>query len=438
MPWIFSDVFSNLQQAVEDYFDPANLGGQQATLSGLASFLSTVSATSPFPSTMDDNPLENLGDLSFQGTNTTTFSYGGDGALEVAVDFDFLAQRMTTFDLDLGSEAELIGLTVDAPITTTSALDGGLKLGLTGPLATSPEFYTENVNGNDLIATIEGDATIDGASVNFGFLEASIGTPSLGGKSVEFEGALDVLVTGTGGRVTGIDLMDTTNTPVNDLFNTIPDTTIDLDLVTTGNQPVLTDLPVTADLGVVLKGTNAPLDPGNIGLGFPSGKSVFLAEGEAPTVTATNTQGVNLLDFSNTTPTEVLGLLDQVIGALADLSNSDGLGVAIPLAGGRTVGDVLDFAQRFRSEVLDVLVQGDSTDPDRDDEGNPILLFEGAQELASLLPGVVNAVYDPDPTIQELTFDINITAAPIGKRKRHSANRAGGRKRGRRGTEHYH
>ena len=69
---------------------------------------------------------------------------------------------------------------------------------------------------------------------------------------------------------------------------------------------------------------------------------------------------VNLLDFSNVTPDEVMGMLSGVLSDLASLAGSAALKTPVPFTG-KTVGDLLDYATAFKTKVIDPLfVSGNS------------------------------------------------------------------------------
>ena len=183
-----------------------------------------------------------------------------------------------------------------------------------------------------------------------------------------------------------------------------PDVTAVGDLV----NVVVTNNSLTTDLPVQVVPTG--LDAATVAH-FAGAEIVVTASdlfgGVAAQISATK----DLLDFSNTTPLEMLGMIEQFGGWLAGLANSELLDLDIPLVVDTTVGKALELAKTFKSRLLEPLIERDIDGlPILDPDGNPILKFDSIQELAQelfaqlSLPSVDLAHYDP--ATRDLTFAV--------------------------------
>src|SRR5262249_26564782 len=103
-------------------------------------------------------------------------------------------------------------------------------------------------------------------------------------------------------------------------------------------------------------GPSAPLSPARAPVALtraaPPGVS-------SVTATASAAPGQDLLGFLHASPSEVVGMLQQVLGTFGSYTHSDVLGKTIPFTNEK-LGDVLDVASSFQHKVLDPLfVSGD-------------------------------------------------------------------------------
>jgi hypothetical protein len=424
-----SDVMDQLRQEVETYLD-ANPGA--STARGVVEALLSAWIGSSTQHDAADSPLRDLGDLAISASSGTgaALSVGAnpdDDTLELKFDLDFLASRETAgiFDLDLGSEADLIGVSIDAKIDVTADLTASLALGLA--LDGSTDFF---VDDPALGLEVTGTATIAGAPVNFGLLEAIVQPPVPPNESIEVRGGLDVAfgdpgaddpTAGVGTRVSQAELV--TSTGLAEAGGDVSD------LATLNVDPAKDELSTDLPLDVIeddFLANPAVFDGAELVLTFPAGSDVF--SGDAPLIAAgTSTLGADLLDFSNISPLEAISMLDQLGATLASLSASELLNLRVPLAQDLSIGDLLDFGEAFKIDLLDPLfVSGDSDSPDVDGDGSPDLTFDSVQDLAeqmtaslnalrvaqgmAAIPNLVQARYAPDLSgnklSSEVTFDI--------------------------------
>jgi outer membrane protein OmpA-like peptidoglycan-associated protein len=73
---------------------------------------------------------------------------------------------------------------------------------------------------------------------------------------------------------------------------------------------------------------------------------------------------IDLLNFGNISPNEVMGMLGGVFDTLIALGTSEFMQIVVPYSG-KTVGEILDYGKSFKEDVLDPLFQsGDFLQPD--------------------------------------------------------------------------
>jgi hypothetical protein len=410
-----SDVMDQLRQEVGTYLE-ANPG--TSTARGVVEALLSAWIGSSTQHDAADSPLRDLGDLAISASSGAgaALSVGanpGDDTLELKFDLDFLARRLTAgnFDLDLGSEADLIGVSIDAKIDVTADLTASLALGLA--LDGSKDFFVDDPT---LDFEVTGSADVDGAPVNFGLLEAAVLPAATAPESIKVRGGLDVAFGDPGG----------------DGITRVSETELDGDvsaLATLGVtlDELATDLPLDVVKDAFLANPTV-FDDAELLLSLAPGSGVF--SGDAPRIaTTTSTPGADLLDFSNISPLEAIPMLDQLGATLASLSASELLNLRVPLGQDLSIGDLLDFGEAFETDLLDPLfVSGDSDSPDVDGDGSPDLTFDSVQDLAEQMtaslqalrvaqgstgdPILVQARYDfasepnGDKVFSEVTFDI--------------------------------
>jgi hypothetical protein len=127
---------------------------------------------------------------------------------------------------------------------------------------------------------------------------------------------------------------------------------------------------------------------------------------------------IDLLNFSNITPNEVLTMLGGVFDSLTALLSSQFMQVNIPFTD-INLSDVLDYARSFKEEVLDPLfVSGNFLQPDYDGDGAVTfgvdLNFRSIQGLVEQLAdnlGISDLVSYYDPDVNELSFTIDFFRA---------------------------
>ncbi|MEJ2131025.1 MAG: hypothetical protein P8Y95_05235, partial [Gammaproteobacteria bacterium] len=118
--------------------------------------------------------------------------------------------------------------------------------------------------------------------------------------------------------------------------------------------------------------------------GDPFGDADGVVEPEV-TLTATLSGNViDLLNFSNVTPNEVLGMLGGLLDTFTAMATNELFSRAVPFTD-FTLGDILDYGKTFKEEVLDPLfTSGDFLDPDSNEDGvidGADLKFDSIQEL---------------------------------------------------------
>jgi len=335
---------------------------------------------------------------SFASLNFSTDYRGeaGTGQLEALIDIDFVSEFIKSFDLDLGEDAANIGINLATTIEAITQLTTDLTLGFS--TTATPDVFL--ASGGSLSFSIMADADLStDIGLNLPFLAATIQA----GGEISFDGSVNVaLVDPDGnGRVTlGV---------AGELEAASP-------LVTKGSQTFTTITSVSLPAGLKIPDPTSPgvidLVPPTFGLNLPGGASIFDAD-MVPEISLTSGD-IDLLNFSNISPTEVLGMLSQVMDTFIALGQSEVLNTEIPFSGGKTVGEVLDFGTTFKEEILDSLfVSGDILRPDNNGDGAPDFTFSSIQGLVEQLSfelGVttpINAIYDSVGNEVAFTIDFS-------------------------------
>ena len=109
-------------------------------------------------------------------------------------------------------------------------------------------------------------------------------------------------------------------------------------------------------------------------LSFSLTGSIFGGQGAAPNVSVNVTTSPSIPDlldkFKNIGPSDVLGMLNQVLGLLSSMASSSAVNLPIPFTN-LTLGTALDYATSFKRQVLDPLFKsGDAFKPDANGDGS--------------------------------------------------------------------
>ncbi len=329
------------------------------------------------------------------GAGTVTGDRYGD---EIRFDVVLDAQRVLADQpFAVPASANGLALTADAngklDLTAAVRLDFSFGVDLADGLAPEERFF---VSFDDFKASVTADAALD-FGLALGFLDATVT-----GGTFKLNAFLDIDVLNpdadAAGHITLSELLGTT-------IEGMVDPT-----VTTGT--IVGRLPISvAALGSFNAGAaEVRIDAANL----------FDAP---PVVTVTGATAPDITNFGRVQPEAVLQVLNQVGSWLNGLRTSDAFTGVIPLADGRTFGEVLQFAESFTSGLIDQL---------KNAEG--VATFATAQSFATRLsevlglpPEAINAAYNA--ANDQLTFflrlqsgfaassdtlDFNFNVAPLG------------------------
>jgi hypothetical protein len=249
------------------------------------------------------------------------------------------------------------------------------------------------VPGGGLDVGVSASVSSLNAALTLGFLSASINNGS-----ISFGGTVHV----------GLADPDSGNEiTLTELINALTSSPGSLVTVPTPTSSFTANLPVSVSAGVKVAGTD--LLSATLAL---TDSDIF--SGAAPAFSLTS-GATNLRDFSNVTPTEVMGMLGGVFNTFVSLAGSNALKTPIPFTG-KTVGDLLDYATAFKTRVLDPLfVSGNALRPDNDGDGAPDFTFGSIQDLVNDLTTSLGlgtpltAAYDP--ATKQLSFAISFNRA---------------------------
>ncbi len=393
------------------------------------------------------------------------------GELEVLIHAHLTASASASIPIDLGAGAQDVGLNISGNINVGTTLTGDLSVGLTTD--TIPSAFL--VPGGSLDIGVSASVSSLSAAVKLGFLTASIT-----GGSISFGGTVHLLLTDPKtdpGDTTGqeITLSELTGSPGGLVTPSVQSPTFSANLpvsVAAGVMVGSTDLhALSATLSLSMANAADIFSGGvpsfnlvaggmnpaaNLTLSATSGggvtvtadaavftssevgQQIFFGGGRAIITTFTDTEhvtvdipeafpstsitsgswlvGINLLDFSNITPGEVMGMLGQVFDTFVSLAGSSVLKTPIPFTG-KSVGDLLDYATTFKTKIIDPLfVSGNSLSPDPDHDGVPDFNFSSIQGLVNQLTtslglGSTPIVASFDPSTKELTFAVSFHRA---------------------------
>jgi len=320
---------------------------------------------------------------------TSGYQAGSGGALELLIGLQLDANRSRDdIALDLGIEAGNQDIGVEGTLSVDALLDIDLTLGFTTAGPDDAFMLEDGVFGLELTA-----ATATLTKINLGFLELDV---DAGSASVD-------------GRVE-VTLADS-DTDNHIDFGADPISDVTSVAVTDPGTPgfftstvSLTPIPIeTIDLG------GGPIANATFNLSLPGGVNPFgNASGNVePTIdiSADGPSGapLDLLDFSNVTPSEILGMLGEVADLLGSIGDSKLLEIGIPFTE-LNLGDILDFGDSFKETILDPLfTSGDALRPDNNEDGQidwNDITFTSIQGLLDRLEDIL----DPDDI---LGLDLN-------------------------------
>ncbi len=368
---------AQLQQRLDNYFTEAADAGETPTSDGLLTYLAGL-----YVSDVQDNP--DLGGLnaSIAPGMTLDIVIGATGNPELKFNFNYNAERSTTFDIDLGREAAELGVQLGAAATFELSaqmnLDAALSLAIDD--ANTANFFLD-VNQFDVSAGI--DASDMNFGVDIGFLEAAVS-----GGGIQLDAGLELGFNDIDGD--GANRLNTgeLSADINSLVN----------LTQQAGNGLNVSLPVSVYSDSERTQLWDTFAGQTIGV---TAADVF--SGESPDVTLSN----DIRDFNNLSAEEMLGMLNQLDEWLLQLGQSEVLDLEIPLTDGVTIGETLDFAQAFRNEILNNLAQYDEQGfIERDADGNPILYFDSVQTLSEKLTAVL-ADYTPEDFEVLADYDVD-------------------------------
>ncbi|MHC4715416.1 MAG: LEPR-XLL domain-containing protein, partial [Planctomycetota bacterium] len=286
---------------------------------------------------------------------------------QVQYTLEYDTGRETTIAMALPDEISQFGITLDGgtEVTLTAEFSFDLTVGvdLTQGTTAADAAYVQ-VTNLSLTASADADMNFD---ARVGFVGASV-----------VDGTIDLQVSIPGAVYGGkrLYLSDLQSTPAGALVTLTPAGTVDA------------ELPISATIG----GWSTPAEPK---------PTVTISDGDVfdgtpPDVTFD--LPADLLAFKEVTPTDVVGLLDQLTDWLANFQAGDIFGAAVPFVDGTTLSDVLGLDATFLEDVTDLLESVD-------EPGAPA--FGTAQELLDLIPAITGVVcHTASGPVLEYTFDL--------------------------------
>jgi Ca2+-binding RTX toxin-like protein len=395
---------TNLVDEVNDNFTP----GTNKKASQLVSFMDGLDTT--------------VGDLTIT-IDTVSFSVVAVGGSDYQLRFDltFNVAQSSTYSLNLGRNADILGLKTIADDMPDIDVDTGFTLDLTfGTILTLTvgDYDADTFNDDLKVQTVNNDFFIRDTELN---AEAHINESGIdinvgGGPNLQV-GFLEIEVEGgtftLDGAITAefvdpdstdpVTLTEITGTAVADL----------VDMTTDGDFEV--DLPVARVTDIGPTGWSALFGGLTLGItleGDPFDPSIAVDDTDdprtAPSITLSNDFSDYLLFFNNITPDGVLGLLQQFQGWLGSFGVSQLFSaVDIPFADAQTLANVLDFFTGFDDLVASTFLS--IFDPD---EGITTVQFASVQELIIAVGNALGMTLssiapDFDLNTQELTFTLD-------------------------------
>ena len=304
---------------------------------------------------------------SYRGESANV-SGGNPDQLEVLLDLSFEALiQDETYSLSLGEDITNLGFNLSAGVEVDARVGADFSIGFsTDP---TPDVFlvpgaTVTLALDDSDSNTAATASFSATDLNLGILALNMsGSLTLDGAVIvellDFDGTDD-------GRLNFSSLPSDINSAVNVTFDD------------GGDGYVTNSFTVTADEGVSVAGLDDLADAvGGINLSFdlPSGENPFggLAGFVVPEVSLEADFGggnvIDLLNFGNLSPQEMLGMLGGVLDAFIALTDSQFLNTPIPFTD-LTLGEAIDLGESFKATVLDPLfVSGNALMPDSNGDG---------------------------------------------------------------------
>jgi len=392
----FTDTFQDIVNRAKTALDDLDALPGDPTISDVVSVLDGLDSSKP----------GFLDTLSLTVDSVYRVPSSGSSPIEVLFNFDLLATvDNAEYDIDLGEAADALGIDIDVSVLVDAALAAGFTIGLSGD-ATPDAFLAP---GGTISLTIDdATATLSNTPINLNFLELT----ASGSLTLDGEISINIIEDSTvDGRIS-LSSFDASvfdvQTPTDPGSDGYLASTLTLGIssgVALGGLD-LSDPSVTLDFGITL-----PL-PGD-----PFGDATSEAIPDFTFLATIGSTTIDLLNFGNITPNEVLGMLGGVLDTLTALASSQFMQTAIPYTD-VTIGDVLDFGKSFKEDVLDPLfVSGDILDPDDNDDGTITypddLNFTSIQGLVSQIGAALGVplTADYDNVNNELSFTIDFYRA---------------------------
>ena len=304
----------------------------------------------------------------------------------------------TSYGIDLSSLGSNIGVSFSGTptITLTAKYSLDLRVGLSTDQSTPVAFIDPGSKLHAEISATTG-STLHNLSANLGFISASLDNFA----QISFSGGLDATATdpNNNGRITVGELTSAGATS----------------LLSLSDNPA-SSLTGSLTLGFSGLGLSGGGSLASGTLSFSLTGSIFGGQGAAPNVSVNVTTSPSIPDlldkFKNIGPSDVLGMLNQVLGLLSSLASSSAVNLAIPFTN-LTLGKALDYATSFKKQVLDPLFKsGDAFKPDANGDGSvnaADINFSSVQDFLNrlavgigLAPGTLTATFDE--STGELTF----------------------------------
>ena len=185
------DSFTDLQEAVDGAVDDV-IDGTTLSVSDLIAKLKDLP---DLPESLGlDIPTER--GLLYQGSGILA----SDDPIDLLLPIDFNVARTLDFDLDLGAEAEIIGIEIDAVLEVVATLTANLQLGIaTGALDSPADFDFFVASGGTVALGVDvGFDAGDDVVINIGFLKGTIEKDAI--NDVSFSGTVTVTLEDVNGN----------------------------------------------------------------------------------------------------------------------------------------------------------------------------------------------------------------------------------------------
>jgi len=304
--------------------------------------------------------------------------------IDNVVSLDFSFTNTQTLPIDLGVQAENLGIALKSDVDVKQSLGFTLRFGVndTDGNLTQDDFF---IGLKDLSAEVDVNTNDLDADINFGFLGASINNGSI---------ALNASVKAGDVQLSNDELQD------------IPSNTFNVEKVN-GELDINLPIQVKAGLG----------DFNPEGLVIDVTVDPFAQSIDDRRIDLDLNLDANfdeLLKFDTINSSDLISLLQQSVNFLDNLGNSEAISsFEIPFTKS-SLGDVLDFADTFSDTLL--YDDQDDSDPENDvakllnpnpGEDEKLISFDTAQELATLLADNTDAKYNSET--QELSYSLNFS-----------------------------